>query len=241
MTRPRRPGLSTAVLAALIAVAPVAAKNAGEGPHYLSADAVDWRRLLAPGPPAEQSDKAKADLDAVLAAQTARTPADVARCRAEDKLRPWAFADVLGPGFTPDNCPATDKLLRQADADCLFFADAAKGQWDRRRPGQVDARVHTVAAQQTNGSYPSTQAVRGVVWAALLAELYPAHAEQLRTLGKRIGDDRVVAGIHFPTDVAAGQKLGEAVAKQLLAGASIRADLTAARGEAAAVTAAANH
>ena len=36
------------------------------------------------------------------------------------------------------------------------------------------------------------------------------------TRGKLMGDDRVIAGMHFPSDVAAGQKLGGAIAKKLM-------------------------
>jgi hypothetical protein len=34
--------------------------------------------------------------------------------------------------------------------------------------------------------------------------------------GRLIGDDRYIAGMHYPSDVEAGQKLGEEVAHRLL-------------------------
>ena len=213
-------------------------KKAADAPHYLTPDAVDWQAVLDPGPPLAGSKAADADLAAVRRWQRERTPADVERCKREDKLSPWLFADVLGPGFDHAHCPATDRLLRRAEVDSLYFADSAKQRWERPRPPKVDPGVHPVVGKQMTGSYPSSHAARGVVWAAILAQLYPDHADALRAEGKRIGDDRVVAGIHFPTDVDAGQKLGEGIAKQLLSNRGFEADLAKAKAEVAAVNAA---
>jgi membrane-associated phospholipid phosphatase len=41
----------------------------------------------------------------------------------------------------------------------------------------------------------------------------------------------VIAGVHYPRDVAAGQRLGEALARRLLADPGFRAALEAARAE----------
>ena len=230
--------LSATCLFAVVAVPVARARKSVDAPHYLSPDGLDWAATLNPGPPAAGSAAAVADLAVVRHDQDVRTPADVARCRREDGLSPWLFADVLGPGFTHKACPATDRLLRAAEVDGLFFADTAKERWERPRPSKADPAVHPVVGKQLTGSYPSSHAVRAVVWAAILADLYPQQATALTALGQRIGDDRVVAGIHFPTDVAAGQQLGRALAAKLADNPAFKADLARARAETAAVVAA---
>ena len=127
---------------------------------------------------------------------------------------------------SPITCCGRPRSIR------FWFSDTAKEHWARPRPATVDGRVHPCVGPQTTGSYPSSHASRAVVWAALLAELFPDRRQPLEALGRRIGDDRVVAGIHFPTDVAAGQRLGAALAKALLADPGVRADLARARAEA---------
>jgi acid phosphatase (class A) len=41
--------------------------------------------------------------------------------------------------------------------------------------------------------------------------MFPDHKDALMARAKLIGDDRVVAGQHFPSDVAAGRVLAQAI------------------------------
>ena len=57
----------------------------------------------------------------------------------------------------------------------------------------------------------------GVVAGRLLADLIPTRQEGIRARADEIAELRVAAGVHFPTDVEAGSKLGEALADEILA------------------------
>ncbi len=46
-----------------------------------------------------------------------------------------------------------------------------------------------------------------------------------------MGEDRVISGIHFPSDVEAGQILGKAIAEKLLNDPAFQTALNAARDE----------
>jgi acid phosphatase (class A) len=61
--------------------------------------------------------------------------------------------------------------------------------------------------------------------ASVLAELAPDRRDALVRRGAQIGHDRVLAGVHYPSDVLAGLGLGEAIAQALLADAAFRASL----------------
>ena len=59
---------------------------------------------------------------------------------------------------------------------------------------------------------------------AVLVELLTAGAEtsdQLEKLANRIGENRVVAGLHYPSDIAQGKVLGEALALHFIAMAKV--------------------
>ena len=56
----------------------------------------------------------------------------------------------------------------------------------------------------------------------LLSEIFPERKDAILDVGKEIGANRYLGGMHYPTDVEAGQKLGEAVAKRLLANPEFR-------------------
>jgi acid phosphatase (class A) len=74
-------------------------------------------------------------------------------------------------------------------------------------------------------SYPSGHATRGTLLARILAELAPERREALLRVGHQIGYDRVVGGVHYPSDVLAGDRLGDAVADALLADPDFRRQL----------------
>jgi acid phosphatase (class A) len=50
----------------------------------------------------------------------------------------------------------------------------------------------------------------------LLADLVPERRERLLAVGLLGGTSRTVCGLHYPSDVDAGQRLGEAAALQIL-------------------------
>ena len=70
--------------------------------------------------------------------------------------------------------------------------------------------------RETSASYPSGHATHGMVDALVLAAIFPEQRDALLARGEQIGNDRVIAGIHWPSDVAAGQKLGREIAHRLL-------------------------
>jgi len=57
--------------------------------------------------------------------------------------------------------------------------------------------------------------------------------------GQQIGDDRVLGGVHFPSDIEAGHTLAHALFDKLAASQDFQADLTKAKAEIAAARTAA--
>ncbi len=232
MTLARRPGptaLVTAPMTALVTAALFACLAADAVPtavpkRFLPADAIDVVALL-PDPPAAGSAEARAELDAVVAIQQSRTPADAARAKAEEKFDVFAFADVVGPGFTADRCPRTAAVFKALAADAKAVAKAGKEHWDRRRPPFVDDRIHPVVTLEDEGSYPSSHSVRGQLYAEVLAAVLADRREPLLARGRQIGFDRLLGGVHYPSDVAAGRVLGHAIAGRLLADPAFRSRL----------------
>jgi hypothetical protein len=198
--------------------------------HYLPPDAVDVRTFLS-GPPAPGSPENNADLRAVLARQQSRTPSEIARARSEATFTPAAFGTVLGKGFTDANYPITFALLNAAGSDAELISESTKNFWKRPRPPLQDHAIHPVIPCPTSFSYPSGHAMRGALWSAILAELVPSHKTALLARGAQVGEDRIIAGVHFPTDVAAGQKLGRYLATRFFASPTFQRDLARARVE----------
>ena len=138
---------------------------------------------------------------------------------------------------TPRLTALFDKVLKDANG----AAETAKARAFRPRPVGVDATrtACTVvsAAGRASASYPSGSATVGVAYGEAVAALDPDHAAAAREIGHQIAVSRVVCGMHYPADAAAGEVLGRAVFAGIAATPGFQADLEAARAELAAVRA----
>ena len=204
---------------------------AGEPKYqYLEGGGADFKSILA-APPVDGSAEQLAEIDQLLHWQAQRTPEEAQRCKTEETSDAFIFAGVLGKAFNAHDLPATAQLLENACADANAIVNTVKKDYDRKRPPAADARIHPCVTAQMSSSYPSGDATRGVVVATILAQIFPDQQKQLMDLGKQIGDDRALAGMHYPSDVAAGQKLGAAIAAKIIASSKFQADLEKARTE----------
>lgn len=199
--------------------------------HYLAPNAVDAAAIM-PAPYATDSAIARGERELLKGLIADATPASLARAVSEDRMTPWLFAQVLGPGFSAEAKPKTAELLRKATEDSRRISDSVKDAFGRARPLAADPTIKTAIQTPASAAYPSGHATRAWLWCRLLCELAPADThEAIRARARLIGVDRLVAGVHFPTDVAAGFALGNAVAEALLSDARFKADLDAARSE----------
>jgi hypothetical protein len=206
-------------------VAPAAAK-----PIYVKPDDTDWSSLL-PGPPADDSPEHIAEVATLLHWQEKRTAEDVIRCQSEEEVTAFVFAEVLGDWFNARRLPITADLMRQVYTDTRAASNAAKKKWNRVRPPLANPEIKPCVKLEKTASYPSGHATRGVVWATVLSEIFPDHKDALMARGRLIGQDRVIAGMHYPSDVAGGQKLGEEVARRLLENPDFKIALQRAKDE----------
>ena len=199
-------------------------------PAYLAPDNFDFKSLLG-DPPADGSPTQVQEIDKLLDLQAHRTPEEEARCKEEVDATAFIFAGVLGKGFDATDLPLTAELLKDVAHQAKVVAGAAKATWDRKRPYLTDTRIKPCVELEKTPSYPSGHATRGMVWALVLAEIYPEHRDALLARGREFGEDRELAGLHYPSDVAAGQKLGAEIAKRLLADPEFRAKIEKAKEE----------
>lgn len=203
---------------------------------YITPEALFLAQPLPAWP--QSGGAADADLQAVLAAQAQRTPADVAEALLDANRGPVAWAqDVAGLGatFTEQRFPATTALLLALHEDMRAVnraGNAEKGH--RARPGVVDSRVQSIfAASLTNSaSYPSARSASSRVWALLLADVFPARRAALMAHAERTAQLRLLGGAHFPSDITAGQQVGDAYYTQAGSSPVFQQALTKAKEEA---------
>lgn len=191
---------------------------------FVKPDDFDFDAIIGEPPPANSKIHTD-EIAKMLELQAARTPGEERRCKSEVGVSPFVFSEIVGSWFNPQNLPNTDALLRKVTRQTTQIANVPKEKWHRVRPPIDNPDIHPCVPLEKTGSFPSGHATRGIVWAAVAAEIFPEDHDKIMARGKLIGDDRVLAGMHYPTDVAAGQKLGAAIGKKLLANPDFVAEL----------------
>jgi acid phosphatase (class A) len=98
-----------------------------------------------------------------------------------------------------------------------------KQQQGRIRPYIAHPGLEPCLPRENTGSFPSGHAVWFSSTAELLADLLPERRERLHHVGRQGGANRVLCGLHYPSDVEAGQRLGADAALQIIASPQWRA------------------
>ena len=236
MARVRKAGVAFGTLLLGAAAAFFAGCSSGLAPESCSAGCLKVLMTLPPPPP-DDSAEHQAELELVLQAQRGAGPEDLSRARSEFHLDLDAFRQVLGPWCSEKNLPATRRLLKKAAAEADPLADELKAHYRRARPPAGNPAIQPLDLPHfDHESYPSWHATRGFMYAEILAELLPARREELLRRGQEIGWDRVIAGMHHPSDITAGRVLAHLVVQDLMRGGEFMRLLKEARNEIEAVS-----
>jgi acid phosphatase (class A) len=217
--------------ASLIAVAVIwSAIAQAADTTYLDPADVDLIQILGP-PPTEDSPAGKADLQAVLAAMNARNDDEIKRVQADDERTVFRFADVMGPNFRTESIPFATQFFHHVYKDGNAATLAVKAYFKRRRPFVVDPRIKILVVQPQDFSYPSNHSTFAFETGILLAAMVPEKASEIFARAADYAHHRVVAGVHFPTDVEAGRISGSVIDNALLHNVHFRTDFERAKAE----------
>jgi membrane-associated phospholipid phosphatase len=119
--------------------------------------------------------------------------------------------------------PTTTYSHRVYTYVALAMYDATIATWEskyhyrRPRPSLVDDDVRTAIPVPDSPSYPSEHAAAAQAAASVLAYLLPAEAASFQAMAEEAGWSRVLAGVQYPSDYAAGLELGRKVAEKVIA------------------------
>jgi len=225
----RRYALLTAALWVTV-LCPAGAKESDSKWYWLSEDQQTELLASVPPKPAPGSAQDKADLQGDLKLQATRTAQDIAEAKFDRHFRIEMISNVLGAGFTKENDPATFTLLKRVLQDEYLLDSKAKKENQRNRP-YVDHSEIKNLFEASDFSYPSGHSCGSYTLAAILSQLFPPQTAALEARADAVAHSRLVAGVHYPSDVAEGKILANALVTDLLANAAFQADLAAAKAE----------
>src|SRR5262245_55736963 len=121
-----------------------------------------------------------------------------------------AFESLLA---TPD--PKSPRVLTYLNAalhDATVAAWDSKYAYNRPRPTELDPALAGDTPVPRSPAYPSEHAAVAGAAAEVLAYFFPKEADAYRALAEEAARSRVVAGVQYPSDSAAGLALGRKVA-----------------------------
>lgn len=202
--------IALALLAPLMSRAQTSAAPTAAKPrslYYLTAPLPDYAALL-PGPPAAGSDAANADMAAARLVDKSRTPQQVAAAQhdAEEESM-FLYANVFGPMFTPAQFPLIAALGVHLRAEVGVVNPPLKVHFGRHRPPYVDKGLHAVCPSIDDGAYPSGHSANGYLYSMVLAQMVPERAPEILQRADDYAHNRVVCGVHFPSDTQASRTL----------------------------------
>jgi acid phosphatase (class A) len=189
--------------------------------------------LVLPPPPMAGSPQAQSEVAELHAIAGRATPDMLAAAKRDsDDERPDLFNTVLG--FDVMALPATAKLLSDVMKEQSADAGAAKKFFHRDRPWIVDSSIQTCEAHgpgPAKNSYPSGHATLAFSTGVVLAALMPDKAQIILERSREYAENRLVCGVHFRSDIMAGQDLGTIVAVRLMQDPHFASEMEAARAE----------
>lgn len=201
------------------------------GMFYLTSDQVELVKLLPP-PPDPNSEAQKHDLSAVLAIQDQRTPKLIGRAEADNVLSVFRFNDVLGENFKADRLPFASGFFDRSHADARSIIIVTKNVWRRPRPFKVSNEVIALGTKPRTGfGYPSGTTIFGTLTAIILANMIPEKQKEIFERSAEFSANRLVLGVHYPTDIEAGRLAATLIAAALMKTPSFMRDFETAKME----------
>jgi acid phosphatase (class A) len=207
--------LVTAVALVAGLVAPVGVRAEPAGAAGVVLNPAPLSRVVGL-PPAPGSAAAREDLAILLWLQGARTPEMEANAWLLLERNLGSFSRALGVDMdksTPHINAALKTFLKPVDA----VMGNLKERYQRPRPFVAETQIKPCLPREQGYSFPSGHSTWYRAASELLADLVPERRTRLEAVGSHGGNSRVLCGVHYPSDVQAGQRLGVAAAAQLIA------------------------
>ena len=211
---------------------PVKAAPAATPPPYFDAKTLDLGRVLPPAPK-NDSEITRSEIALMLKIQQGRTPAQAQRAADDARVSVYRFADALGNPivFNAKSLPKLDMMFRKVLHEEGAVVQAGKRSFARPRPFVLEPKIEPVVDKPPNDSYPSGHTMWARTVGLLLADMLPEYRPQLIARADEYGFNRVVAGVHYPSDVEAGKLAGTALAAFLFASPAFQKDFVEAKQE----------
>lgn len=193
---------------------------------------IDASRLVPP-PPVPGSAQAGDEIAELHAIHDRSSAREIEAARKDSKdEKPDMFNAAIG--FDVTTLPRTTRLLNLVIGEEGAATKAAKKYFHRDRPWIVDGTIATCTPKAPGpaaNSYPSGHASLAFAMGVMLADLMPEKSQAILARASEFAEHRLVCGVHFRSDIVAGQQFGTAVTLLLMQDPAVRSQMSDAREE----------
>jgi acid phosphatase (class A) len=190
---------------------------AQEGPRCGAESSEPLVKLLPP-PPCETCEETKAELAELASLEHSRTPEQEIAAIEDAKGSVARFIEGAGISVDAKSFEDCDDFFKKRRKEEVAAVEAAKNAFCRLRPFKTQGNsLHPVqgAKPEDSFSYPSGHAAWGATIGLLLARMMPERRADLYRRINGYAQSRMLAGVHFRSDVEAGKLIGAALVNSL--------------------------
>lgn len=184
-----------------------------EKPVYYDYQQFDLSKVSPPPAPGSKEDEQ--DLATLDEIQKTRTGAQCEAAMGEVKPDFENFFGHMSP-FVKPTPEKVDEIFWFLRSDAGRTISRIKKHFNRERPFVRDGkRFHPCIKEEFGKSYPSGHAAIARLYARVLGFLDPARRAEYERHAKQSGWNRVIGGVHHPSDVDVGARLADVIFEEI--------------------------
>lgn len=156
------------------------------------------------------------DFKVLLSYQKTRTAEDCAQAMKDMNT---SVKTLFGGGrgiLSEDEVSKMDKFLIKAHASAGANIYIAKTTFKRLRPYDANSEIRPCIDLEKSYAYPSGHTLIARLYARILSKVYPERAEKFMARATQYSLNRVLGGVHHPTDVEASNVLADYLAVEMV-------------------------
>lgn len=116
-------------------------------------------------------------------------------------------------GLTPNRAARVLAAAQGAFNDALVVTWYYKFLYDEARPNQYNQQLRTFICTPRFPTYPSGHSVSSGTMEVVLSYFFPPEADRLHQLAEENSISRLYGGVHFPSDLSEGLRLGRQIGR----------------------------
>ncbi len=190
------------------------------------------KRIGLPDFPANSSLRTEAELALLHEYVALRTPERVAQILAEREADGIKVGpEVITKYMSDPRYAMTGKAISQLLDEINPVVMRVKNKLDRVRAHKLDPTLTTAIDVPEHGAYPSGHSTQAHAIAFLLTAMAPDRQAELESDALRVAVNREIAGVHYPSDSAAGRLLARQIVDLMLGNSEFAALVESAKRE----------